>query len=154
MTAQDLIKTLSLKPLEGEGGYYSKVLTFTQGPVVLGGSIYYLITPESFSSLHLLSSDEGWYFLEGDPVEQLVLYPDGTQKLTVLGKVSEGHTALTLVEGGCYQGTRLCSNIGWALCATTMCPPYDATTFILAKKELKQRYPDCTMLEHFLNEED
>src|SRR5690554_256119 len=153
MTAEAIIERLSLVPLEGEGGYYRRVLTFSDGSDSIGGSIYYLITPDSFSSLHMLSSDEAWYFLEGEAVEQLVLFPDGSHSMTVLGKVSEGHSAISLVRGGCYQGTRLHSGTGWALCATTMCPPYDIETFLLAEKEIQNKYPHCMILEQFLAKE-
>lgn len=150
MTAQEIISKLSLEPLEGEGGFFKRILTFSSGISDLGGSIYYLITPQSFSALHLLPSDEAWYFLEGDPVEQLVLRPDGSHSLSTLGKVTEGHSAIALIEGGCYQGTRLVNPKGWALCATAMCPPFDWNSFVLADDSIVQRYADCSLVKEFL----
>ena len=40
-------------------------------------AIYYLLTPESFSSIHRVRSDEVFHFYAGDPVEMLQLRSDG-----------------------------------------------------------------------------
>ncbi|MDY0287863.1 MAG: cupin domain-containing protein [Sphaerochaeta sp.] len=148
-----LIKKLGLKELEGEGGYFRKYYTHRSGSSILGGTIYYLVTEDSFSSLHWLPTDELWYFLQGSPLEQLVLYPDGRHSLSLLGPVGEGVAPLSLVPGGCYQGTKLLEG-GYALCATTMCPPYDQSRYIQGKITLMQDYPACTRLVDFLREED
>ncbi|MFA6682564.1 MAG: cupin domain-containing protein [Sphaerochaeta sp.] len=148
-----LIKKLGLKRLEGEGGYYRKYYTHRSGSAILGGTIYYLVTEESFSSLHWLPTDELWYFLQGSPLEQLVLYPDGRHSVALLGPVGEGMAPLSIVPGGCYQGTKLLDG-GYALCATTMCPPYDQSRYKQGTIALMQDYPTCKRLVDFLREED
>lgn len=151
--AQALIQTLGLQSLAGEGGFYHRVHTFTEGELEVGSVIYYLITAESFSSLHWLPFDEVWYFLEGDPIEQLVLHPDGSYNLLLLGKATEGKTPLSVVKGECWQGTKLSGQEGWALCATTMCPPYDGKSYRQGGSFLIDQYPTCSHVEAFLGKE-
>jgi predicted cupin superfamily sugar epimerase len=151
--AQALIQALGLEPLAGEGGFYRRIHTFTDGVHEVGSVIYYLITAENFSSLHWLPTDEVWYFLEGDPVEQLVLYPDGSYSLLTLGNASEGRTPLSVVKGECWQGTKLAGQEGWALCATSMCPPYDSRSYRQGGDFLQDQYPACTLVEAFLGKE-
>lgn len=152
--AEKLIETLQLEKLAGEGGYFKRVYTFSKDGIALGGTIYYLMTGQSFSSLHFLPTAEVWYFLEGSEAEQLVLYPDGTHSLTLLGRASEGRTPLVVVEGGCWQGTRPVQEDGWSLCATTMVPPYDGRTYKQGGGDLLKLYPDCPCLEAFLSKEE
>ncbi len=151
--AQLLIQKLGLKELEGEGGYFRKYYTHRSGSAILGGTIYYLVTEDSFSSLHWLPTDELWYFLQGSLLEQLVLYPDGRHSLSHLGPVGEGVGPLSIVPGGCYQGTKLVEG-GYALCATTMCPPYDQSRYKQGTIDLVQDYPACECLADFLRKED
>ncbi len=152
--AKSLIQRLGLQSLEGEGGFFRKIYTHRKGMEILGGTIYYLVTPESFSSLHWLPTDEIWYFLQGSPLQQLILYPDGRHSLSLLGPVGENQNPVTIVPGGCYQGTRLLKPEGYALCATTMCPPFQADRYIQGNRQLLGEYPNCKELETFLRREE
>lgn len=148
--AEALIHSLGLVPLEGEGGYYRKIYTLRSGAEILGGTIYYLVDKDSFSHLHWLPADEVWYFLEGSPLRQLVLFPDGRHTYTLLGLASDGRKPVTIVPGGCWQGTKLEESDGYALCATTMVPPYDATRYRQGTRDLLISYPDCPGIEEYL----
>jgi predicted cupin superfamily sugar epimerase len=148
--ARSLAKRLGLQPLEGEGGFWRKIYTHRKGAEIIGGTIYYLIVPESFSSLHWLPTDELWYFLQGSPLRQLVLFPDGRHSLSSLGPVGPGRQPVSIVPGGCYQGTRLADPEGYALCATTMCPPFDPDRYVQGTAALANDYPDCPYLSEFL----
>ncbi len=145
---------LGLEPLDGEGGYFRKIYTHRRGSEVLGGTIYYLITEESFSSLHYLPTDEVWYFLEGDTLDQLVLYPDGRHLLSKLGTVQASVNPIQIVPGGCWQGTKLAEGGSYALCSTTMVPPYDHSRYQQGTRDLMQLYPECTALAQFLSKEE
>lgn len=158
LTAQEVIDKLGLEPLQGEGGYYKVAhACFDSRGVQLAGSIWYLVTPDSFSSLHWLPTDEIWYHCLGDPLEQLLLAPDGTWSIRRLGDdLAQGESPMSVVPGGYWQGTRLaqfdidhvCScegRFGYALCSTVMSPPYDATTYRQGTKELSLQYPDCPL---------
>jgi predicted cupin superfamily sugar epimerase len=151
--AQELIQKLGLESLAGEGGFYRKIITHRKGSEILGGTIYYLITAQSFSSLHWLPTEEVWYFLQGSPLQQLILYPDGRHSLSLLGPVADNQKPVTIVPGGCYQGTKLQGDSGYALCATTMCPPYDSDRYIQGTKALLSEYPACKVLKEFLSGE-
>ena len=43
-----------------------------------GTAIYFLLTPDTFSAMHRLASDEVYHFYLGDPVELLCLREDGS----------------------------------------------------------------------------
>src|SRR5690349_20114571 len=99
MTAQELISFLTLSPLPQEGGYFRETwrANVTIGPgalplrysteKALGTAIYYLLTShtDSFSALHRLPTDEIYHFYLGDPVEMLLLAPDGSARRVTLG---------------------------------------------------------------------
>ena len=48
-------------------------------------SAVYLLTPDAFSEMHRLRSDEVFHFYLGDPMEMLQLRPDGTGEVVMLG---------------------------------------------------------------------
>ncbi len=69
MTPEELIKTLGLVPHPAEGGFFVETYRAKEGMAAdlpsrygarrdFGTAIYYLLTPETFSALHLLQSDE------------------------------------------------------------------------------------------------
>jgi len=151
---EDLIHRLQLQPLEGEGGFFRRVYTFKSDGAALGSTIYYLMTGQSFSSLHYLPTAEVWYFLEGSEARQLVLHPDGSHTMTILGKASEDHNPVIAVEGGCWQGTKPACEDGWTLCATTMVPPYDGQAYRQGGRALLLQYPTCPDIEAFLGKEE
>ncbi len=130
LSARDIIGLLGLAPLEREGGYF--VETY-RGPRLSGTTraastaIYYLLTPEGFSALHRLPSDEIYHFYFGDPVELLQLRPDGTGTLCRLGPgLASGERPQWLVPAGVWQGSRLAAGgrAGFALLGTTVAPGF------------------------------
>ncbi len=125
-----IIEKLNLQPLSVEGGYFNKVITLNKGDEQLASCIYYLITPDSFSSLHKVLKDEFWYFLEGDPLIQITIDDEKNLKRTELGKVSEGYSAISLVNKNIWQATKLKDGGSWALVATTVVPGFSESDFI------------------------
>ncbi len=159
MTAEEVISALDLEPLEGEGGYFRfKAPFFSPAGERAGGSILYLMTDSSWSSLHWLPTGESWHYHAGDPVEQLLLFPDGTWTVSILGTdFSAGQRPLVMVPGGVWQGSRPLPVVkehqkrcGWSLCSTVMVPPFDAQQYIQGKGNLMDQYPDCSQVEDFL----
>jgi len=164
MTAKQLVAYLGLEPLEGEGGFYRRVFLDTQtigtaglGPFAkpqlpLSSTIYYLVTPESFSALHKLAGSEIWTWIAGDPLDQFLLFTDGNIEQRVVG-LGGGAMPVSVVPGGCWQGTRLTrdSTFGYALCSTVMSPAYDASDFVLADEGLYALFPSAaTLIERFI----
>ena len=71
-----------------------------------GSAIYDVMTREDFSALHKLQTDETWHFYGGDPVEMLLLYPDGHGETIVIGPdVFAGQKPQFTVPGGVWQGS-------------------------------------------------
>jgi predicted cupin superfamily sugar epimerase len=155
MTADEVIRLLDLKPLAIEGGYYretyraEEVLPAGVWPTRYGRdkaiatAIYFLLTPDTFSALHRLPTDEIYHFYLGDPVELLELLADGSGRLTTLGSdLAAGHQPQWCVPRGVWQGSCLADGGRFALLGTTMAPGFDFTDFEAANRDqLLARYP-------------
>ena len=156
LTAQDVIDRLRLVPLTIEGGYFRETfrapLRFIAGalPAEYGGernastAIYYLLTPESFSAIHRVRSDEVFHFYAGDPVEMLQLWPDGSAKVVAIGNsLDSGFEPQLVVPAGIWQGCRLKPGGRWALMGCTVAPGFDYADFEAATRlELLRDYPN------------
>lgn len=156
MTAEEIIKHLSLEPHPAEGGYFresyrsihhSNFEDFDsryEGMRSINTAIYYLLTPDSCSRIHKLVGDEIFHFYLGDPVEMINLHSDGTSRLIELGQDILGGQALQhLVPGDVWQGARLKEGGSFALLGTTVSPGFDFKDFQLAEgRTLSERYPE------------
>ena len=156
MTAQDIIELLDLRSLPKEGGYYRE--TYRSAEIIhsntlpdsynedrsFGTAIYYLLTPETYSALHKLPTDEIFHFYLGDPVIMLQLHPDKTSDVITLGhKINEGQKVQIIVPKGTWQGTFLKEGGSFALMGTTMTPGFDFSDYTGGIMEsLLQQYPD------------
>lgn len=145
-SADDLIKALQMQALEPEGGYWCPVYRSqnTDGQCACG-SILYLVTPESFSHFHKLTVDEIFHFCAGDPVEQIIIAPDGTMRITRLGQdiAGKGESPVSVVPAGCWQAVRLCDGGEYALLSATTVPGYtDECVTHASAKELAGQYPE------------
>jgi predicted cupin superfamily sugar epimerase len=144
LSAADVSRLLDLVPLPGEGGRYRQ--TWVSGDTLplgdagsryrgdkpAGTAIYYLVTdaPDGFSALHRLPTDEVYHFYLGDPVEQLLLYPDGHSDVVVLGQdLLAGQRVQHVAPREVWQGTRLVPGGRWALLGTTMAPGFDISDY-------------------------
>lgn len=163
--ADQIIRSLNLRPLEGEGGFFVETW---QGPNVslpegvgalsghlrpIGTAIYYLITPDSFSVLHRLRADEMFHFYLGDPCEMLLLGPSGQVETRRLGTdLAAGMQPQVVVPAGWWQGTKLHRHGRYALLGTTMAPGFHQNDFELAPGDaLLREFPDHrTLIEPYL----
>jgi predicted cupin superfamily sugar epimerase len=137
MTADQLIAVLNLKPLPHEGGYYRE--TYRSTDIMPAGAlpryvhdkavqtaIYYLLTPETFSALHRLPTDEIYHFYLGSPVRMLQLWPDGSSRTELLGNnLLAGESPQVVVPRGVWQGSCLIPGGGLALLGCTVAPAFD-----------------------------
>lgn len=154
-TAEEIISILDLKPLNMEGGYFKETYRSSETiprdclPRRYGSSkafstaIYYLLTPGTFSSLHMLPTDELYHFYLGDPVEMLQLREDGSGQIMIIGQdLSVGMALQTVVQRGTWQGSKLVDGGKFALMGTTMSPAFDYEDFIPGDKRfLMETYP-------------
>jgi len=137
-TVETLCALLGLVPHPIEGGFFTETY---RSPDLLPGdalparyrgaraaatAIYYLLTPETFSAMHRLGSDEIFHFYLGDPVEMLQLAPDGSHRVVVIGPDLEaGQRPQVVVPRGVWQGARLRPGGRLALLGTTVAPGFD-----------------------------
>lgn len=154
-TPDDIIKRFALVPLTREGGYFRETYRSSliippshlpnayAAPRAAATAIYYLITPDNFSALHRLRSDEVYHFYYGDPVDLLQLYPDGSGHVTKLGSdLATGLVPQAVVPGGVWQGAGLRIGGSVALLGTTMSPGFDEDDFELGERDrLLAQYP-------------
>lgn len=138
MTADEIITRLRLLPHPREGGFFRETYRAGEhiaiealpdryrGPRSLGTAIYYLLTPETYSALHRLRSDEIFHFYAGDPVEMLQLLPDGSGRTIILGAdLVSGMDPQVIVPARVWQGARLRAGGAWALLGTTVAPGFE-----------------------------
>ncbi|MGI5835524.1 MAG: cupin domain-containing protein [Chloroflexota bacterium] len=160
MDAKEIIEALRLKPHPREGGYF--VESYRSEERINGGTlmgrysgsrsvstaIYYLLTPDSFSEMHRLQSDEVFHFYLGDPVEMLQLWPDGKGIVVKLGTdISAGMRPQVVVPRGVWQGARLAPGGQYALLGTTVAPGFEYVDYESGlREELLRLYPDFTEL--------
>lgn len=155
MTAAEIIACLGLRPLPIEGGYYretyradeslpASALPRYPGARALSTGIYYLLTPDTFSALHRLRSDELYHFYLGDPVELLLLFPDGRGERRRLGSdLRAGERPQLVVPAGAWQGSRLAPGGRVALLGTTVAPGFELADFEAGSRSLLlAAYPD------------
>jgi predicted cupin superfamily sugar epimerase len=146
LTADKLIAALQLQPLPLEGGYYRETYRSTdrwpQGKSACT-AIHYLLTPDTFSALHRLPTDEIFHFYVGSPVRMLQLLPDGAACEVVLGPdLLAGQQPQVIVPRGVWQGSLLEPGGDFALLGTTMAPGFDFSDYEAGDRAaLSAQYP-------------
>ena len=151
MTAQDWIERLGLLP-HPEGGYfretYRSSLELPEGALpeyngkrCASTAIYFLVTSDAPSRLHRLATDEVWHHYAGDPLELVVIHPEGRLEKILLGSMLEaGCLPQAVVPAGTWFGGRVMGE--YALCGCTMAPGFDFADFELGEREvLIHAYP-------------
>ena len=160
LTAQEIIDILGLEPMPREGGYYVETCRSDEmlgtevlparytGPRRLHTAIYYLLTPDTFSTMHRVVSDEVFHFYLGDPVEMLHLFPDGSHAVLILGSdMVSGQRPQVLVPSGVWQGCRLIDGGEFALMGTTVAPGFEFADYEQGDPDqLTHQYPKCKPL--------
>lgn len=152
MDAEEVIRKLGLTPHPNEGGFYRETYRapseYCPGEPFVGArsastAIYYLLTPETYSALHRLPGDEVFHFYAGDPVEMLMLHPEGSSEVVILGQGIGTMVPQHVVPGGSWQGSRLVAGGAWALLGTTMAPGFDFDDYDSAVRyKLVEAYPE------------
>ena len=165
MISADTVKSLlNLKPHPEEGGYFRETYrsphTLSKNILTeeykdersLSTAIYYLLTPDTFSALHRLPTDELFHFYLGDPVEMLHLLPDGSGRIITLGQdITNGMQLQVVVKKGVWQGSRLCTGGQCALLGMTMSPGFESSDYESGQRErLIATYPQFKNLIRLL----
>ncbi|KZB51360.1 hypothetical protein AUP42_18055 [Thalassospira lucentensis] len=151
ITIENLIEKLGLQP-HPEGGFYAETFRALEtcnpgnrylGVRSTGTAIYYLLTPDTFSGMHILTSDEIFHHYLGDPVEQLQLYADGSHRLVEIGNdLLAGQKPQMIVPKNVWQGARLKQGGKFALLGCTVAPGFDFADFAMGKRaDLSSKWP-------------
>ena len=138
-----IIELLGLEPIPVEGGLFHQTWRLTaEAPIpvgaVVGTAIYVALTDDddSFSAMHRLNEVEIWHFYAGDPVELLLLQPDGSIGRPVLGPdILGGQHPQVIVPIGTWMGGALATGCTFALFGTTMAPGFTPGSFETGVRE-------------------
>lgn len=163
-TIQEIVERFQLSPLTGEGGLFRRTYCSTdvlereafQGKYPeaknAGSAIVYMVTPHCYSRLHRLPTDEVYHFYLGDPVQLLLIPPEGEPRTVTLGQdVLSGMEVQFVVPALWWQGSCLKEGGQWALLGTTMAPAYGDRDYEDADPEaLCSRHPDWAERIRFL----
>lgn len=164
--AEQLIRFYGMEPLPIEGGFYTQTYrsseTIGEGYLPerypedrpYGTAILYLYNTDAdcFSALHRLPTDEVYHFYLGDPIEMLLLNPNGESERVILGQDIFNQQKLQfVVPRGVWQGSHLLNGGQFALMGTTMAPGYvDSDYEGGEREELIRQYPHETDLIYLL----
>jgi len=156
-TADEIIKALKLRPHPIEGGYFRETFRSTacipeespdKAPRALCTSIYYLLTPETFSEMHRLPTEEVYHLYLGGPLRMLQLFPDGAHREVLIGSdLLAGQTPQLVVPAGVWQGSLVEPGAPFALVGATMSPGFDLDDYEQGTRaELINQYPAAEAL--------
>lgn len=155
-SADQIIARLGLKPHPREGGYFLESYRSDESipaellsgrapcPHRLGTAIYYLLSPETRSTIHRLASDEIFHFYLGDPVMMLILKSDRGGRIVTLGSdLAGGHSVQMIIPRATWFGACLVPGGKWALMGTTMAPGFEYSDYEDGRRdELVRRFPE------------
>jgi len=156
-TAEEIIQALKLQPHPIEGGYFRETFRSAKslpdaypgkGPRAIGTSIYYLLTPETFSEMHRLPTEEVYHLYMGGPLRMLQLLPDGDHREVLIGSdLLVGHEPQRVVPAGVWQGSFLEPGVPFALLGATMAPGFDYDDYERGTRaDLLAQYPKAESL--------
>lgn len=176
MNVEAIVRMLELEA-HPEGGFYRETFRAAarvrrmhgesgegnQGGVgasrAAGTAIYYLLPTGTFSAWHVVTSDEGWHFYDGAPLELVTIDPAGVLQRVVLGRdFAGGERPQHVVPAGWLQAARPvgadaastsaafaasgASAADYSLCGCTVSPGFEFADFAMpSRAELRARYP-------------
>jgi predicted cupin superfamily sugar epimerase len=169
-TIQQLIEFFGFEALKVEGGQFIQTYKSPESlpqqilppgyhePHPMGTAILYFYTsdPDSFSAVHKLPTEEIYHYYLGNPVEMLLLFPDGKTERIILGTdVLNGQKVQFIVPRGVWQSSHLLPGGEYALVGTTMAPGFENGDYQGGEREeLIQRYPQEADLIRQLTRKD
>lgn len=148
------IRDLELQP-HPEGGWYREVYRSMEhipqtalpdrfdGDRAFATSIYYLLGPGDFSTLHRIRQDELWHFYDGHQLQLQLIHPDGKAELKRLGlDGTKGETPMAVAPTGSWFGARVDSPDGFSLVGCTVAPGFDFADFDMPTRDyLEIQFP-------------
>ena len=144
-TAEYYIEKLNMEP-HIEGGYFKECLlsedTIGDSDRNLWSSIYFLLQENEVSNLHVLESDEVWYFHDGEPLTIYMISPEGELRAPKLGlNIENGELPQLVVPKGYIFGAAK-EDEGYSLVGCMVAPCFKYEEFYLSnRQQLLQKYP-------------
>ena len=114
------------------------------GPRAAYSAIYCVQTRTDFSGLHRLATDELWHCYDGAPIELLLLHPDGSGELVMLGRhLAAGERPQFLVPRDVWQASRpIGGDDAWTFLGNTLAPGFEYADFEIGyREELQAQFP-------------
>lgn len=143
-TAEEWIHDLQLEA-HPEGGYFRQTdrspdnYTRKGKELPLYTTIYFLLTPDSPSHFHQLSSDEIWFYHAGEPLTVHSLHEDESYSAVSLGLQPNQHLHYT-VKAGTIFGSSV--EKGYSIVSCAVVPGFDFSDFkLFTQTELLTHYP-------------
>ncbi|MEV6961911.1 cupin domain-containing protein [Streptomyces sp. NPDC051207] len=127
MNPEDLVAHYGLEPIPREGGLFRRTWAGPERPDGRpeGSAIVVLLTADDYSALHRLPTDEIWHYYLGDPLELLLLAPDGSSRTVVLGPdLRSGQHVQFTVPARTWMGGRVAAGGDWTFLGCTMAPGF------------------------------
>jgi predicted cupin superfamily sugar epimerase len=150
MNAREIIRNMQLLP-HPEGGYYRETyrspvrITTPEGKVRnVSTSIYYLLENEDKSHFHRLSSDETWYFHQGEALE-IITIREGKPVSILLGNdVMNGEAPQAIIPAHTWFAAQVRNSSAYSLVSCSVSPGFDFSDFEMGKREeLTREFPGC-----------
>lgn len=143
---KELVTKYNMEP-HPEGGFfvetYRSPIMFqtSRGERSASTAIMFLITRDSISHFHRLTSDEGWHFYEGDPLRLLQIDKDGQLSEVKMGQNDKEEEKLQhIVPAGDWFASTSFGD--YSLVGCTVSPGFDFEDFEMAdKSELIKELP-------------
>ena len=153
--AEEIIKLLKLEKHPVEGGYFLETYRAVEkvpekylperykGARSFSTAIYYMLTPDTFSEMHRLKTDEVYHFYIGDCVEMLRLFPDGKGEIIRIGSdIKAEMLPQIVVHRDVWQGSKLAPGGKFALMGTSISPGFEFEDYEPGnRKILIEAYP-------------
>lgn len=141
--AATIIEQLGLKP-HPTCGFVVETYRAASGAAGQNGSaLYFAVTPDARMVIHSIRSDQIYHHYHGDPLQVLLLRPDGSGEVATLGSnFALGQRPQLLIPAHTFHVSRLVAGGRFALLGTTAWPavlPGDAE--FATADALADRYP-------------
>jgi predicted cupin superfamily sugar epimerase len=105
--------------------------------------LYFLVSPDAHIALHRIRPTQMYHHYLGDPLEVLLLYPDGTGAVETVGSPHHGLDPQLLIPGQTWHGSWLQADREYAFLATTEWPAVEPPDVEVGEPDrLEATYPD------------
>ncbi|MCR9205384.1 MAG: cupin domain-containing protein [Halobacteriovoraceae bacterium] len=143
---EKIVEHYNLQP-HPEGGFFAETyrsnlkIETPQGKRSASTAIVFLITKDSISHFHKLTSDEGWHFYEGAPLRLFQINREGELIETTIGPdTSQGQRFQHIVPAGDWFASTSFGD--YSLVGCTVAPGFDFKDFEMGKREeLLKEFP-------------